>query len=181
MICRTDTSTERSISPRSECYRACKFAPNFNPGESFHAFVAQCPSPTCYGQVLFPDRLNRQPPIITEFAEAFNKSKSSLSFVDFVKQHLDGADIEFIHSKTHAQYKSHMWKNQRVGALTSTTFHKAVHYRDSDSKNYIVNEIMGLSGFKGNLSNKQIWQGNRAHSKEMGKKKKKKKKNNANF
>ncbi len=154
MICRTDTSTERPITPGSEHYRACTFAPHFKPGESFSAFMAQRPSPTCYGQVFFPDKLNKQPPTITELAGAFNKSKSSLSFVAFVKQHLDIADIEFIQSKTHAQYKSHIWKNQRVGALTSITVHKAVHYTGNTSVNYIVNEIMGLSSFKGNLSTK---------------------------
>ena len=47
-----------------------------------------------------------------------------------------------------------MWRAQRVGALTSTTLHKAVHYKGSDSENYIVKEIMGLSGFTGNLSTK---------------------------
>ncbi|XP_076058127.1 uncharacterized protein LOC143035237 [Oratosquilla oratoria] len=149
-----DTSTECSITPHSEHYRTCTFTPNFNPGESFHAFMAQYPSLPYYGEVLFPDRLNRQPPTITELAGAFSKSKSSISFVDFVKKHLDVADIESIQSNTHAQYKSFVWKNQRVGALTSTTFHKAMHYKGSDSENYIVKEIMGLSGFKGNLSTK---------------------------
>ncbi|MPC63094.1 hypothetical protein E2C01_057188 [Portunus trituberculatus] len=116
--------------------------------------MAQHSSPTCYGQVLFPNRLSRQPPTITKLAEAFSNYNSSLSFVDFVKEHLDVGDIEFIQSNTHAQYKSLMWKNPRVGTLTSTTLHKAVHYKGSDSKNYIVDEIMGLSGFKGNLSTK---------------------------
>ncbi|XP_063859289.1 uncharacterized protein LOC135100387 isoform X1 [Scylla paramamosain] len=151
---RMDTSTTCSITPRSEHYRACSFVPNFNPGESFHAFMAQHASRKCYEQVLFPDRLNRQLPTITELAGEFSKSRSALPFVDFVKQHLGNADMDFIQSKTHAQYKSRMWKDQRVGALTSTTFHKAVHYRDSESNNYIVNEIMGLSGFQGNLSTK---------------------------
>ena len=96
MICRIDTSTGRSITPRPEHYRACTFAPNFNPGRSFREFMATRPSLNCYGQMLFPD-VNRQPPTITVLAGAFGKLRSTLPFVDFVKQYLHSADIELIH------------------------------------------------------------------------------------
>ena len=74
--------------------------------------------------------------------------------------------FEFIQFKTLAQYKSCMWRNQRVGTLTSTTFDKIGHYKGSDREKNIVTEIMGLAGFKSDLSTKYDKETEPAHSKE---------------
>lgn len=109
---------------------------------------------TSYAPVFFPHKQHKLPPNIPELAEAYTKAKCSGSFLEYVQQHFSHADIDILQAKTHAQHKSSLWRRQRIGAITSTTMHKAVHYKQNQSDNYIVQEVMGHSNFHGNMATK---------------------------
>ena len=147
MIYRKDSSTEVLL-PR---YRACTLADNHNAEQSFAGYMARHAAGTSYEQLLYPAKAENLPPTITELAKLFQISKAHF-FHEFVTQNFSNTHRECVQAKTHAQSKSHIWRQQRIGALTSTTFHKAIHYRGSDEDNYIVKEIMGQSGFHGTIS-----------------------------
>ncbi len=42
------------------------------------------------------------------------------------------------------------WKEQRLGAVTANSIHKAAHYSGDEKDNYVVQLIMGTATFKGN-------------------------------
>lgn len=101
---------------------------------------------------IVPGRPVSSLPSIKELAKYFHSQGSEgTSFIDLLKSKFTDQVITAIfEKKTKKQYLCPLWKEQRIGAITSSIIHKAARYKKDDSNNYIVKEIMGQSSFTGN-------------------------------
>lgn len=96
----------------------------------------------------------RQPesqlPTLSDLAKLFHTAGYQRTIVGMLKEKLTSTIITEIFNETKRRYLCPLWRNQRIGALTSTTLHKAARYKGSDPDNYVVQEIIGESKFYGN-------------------------------
>jgi len=87
---------------------------------------------------------------LPDLAQLYKLERFQGSFSDFLKVKVTDEIREEIFRETKQQYKSPLWKLQRVGALTASILHQAARYKGSDPDNYVVRCIMGKLKFSGN-------------------------------
>lgn len=97
-----------------------------------------------------PETQESLPLTLPQLAEMYHIISYKGTFVEYLKEYVTADDIENITRLSKKQSKSSVWKNQRVGSLSSTSIYNAAHYRKGEQDNYVVQQIMGLSTFKGN-------------------------------
>ena len=73
-----------------------------------------------------------QLPTLPELGKVFQAENYQGSFVDMLKEKLSTDIMNEIFCKTKKQHLCPLWKLQRVGALTSSTLHKAARYQGND-------------------------------------------------
>lgn len=86
-----------------------------------------------------------QLPTLSDLAKIFHTADHQGTFVGLLKEKLTSSIMDEIFNETRRQDLCPLWKDQRIGALTSTILHKAARYTGSDPDNYVVQEIMGES------------------------------------
>lgn len=73
------------------------------------------------------------PPSIPDLVISYKHKASDISFVEFLRNEIS-ENIRMQIFSTRKQHKSQTWKRQRIGALTSSTLHKAARYKGYEKK-----------------------------------------------
>lgn len=101
-------------------------------------------------QAFKPPSHTPAPLTLLQLGDMYMDFDTSDSFCHFVESQISEQDRVAIEKLSRGQTKSRTWKEQRIGAITSSIMHSACHYGKGEEDNYVLQAIMGESTFKGN-------------------------------